>query len=68
MLEPSIDSLLKQINSKYTIATIAARRARDLKEGVPSVLEHPQSLQFVGVALEEIEEGKLTLKEETEET
>lgn len=62
MLEPSIDSLLEQINSKYTIATIAARRARDLKEDVPSALENPQSLQFVGVALEEINEGKLTVK------
>ncbi|HLR54152.1 MAG TPA: DNA-directed RNA polymerase subunit omega [Pseudogracilibacillus sp.] len=62
MLEPSIDSLLKQINSKYTIATIAARRARDLKEDAPSALEDPQSLQYVGVALEEINEGKLTVK------
>ncbi|HLQ95347.1 MAG TPA: DNA-directed RNA polymerase subunit omega [Pseudogracilibacillus sp.] len=67
MLEPSIDSLLKQINSKYTIATIAARRARDLKEDASSVLEHPHSLQYVGVALEEIDEGKLTVKK-TEET
>lgn len=63
MLEPSIDNLQKKINSKYTIVTIAARRARDLDNDGPIQLEDPHSHTSVGVALEEINEGKLFVKE-----
>lgn len=63
MLEPSIDSLQEKINSKYTLVTISARRARDLQGEALTMLEHPKSLKYVGVALEEINNGKLFLKE-----
>lgn len=62
MLEPSIDALQEKINSKYTLVTIAARRARELQDNKKSVLENPKSLQFVGVALEEIQSEKLYIK------
>ncbi|MFD1018118.1 DNA-directed RNA polymerase subunit omega [Thalassobacillus hwangdonensis] len=59
MLEPSIDSLQKKIKSKYTLVTLSARRARELQqEGIP-MIENPTSHKFVGVALEEIQDGKL---------
>ncbi|GAK00254.1 DNA-directed RNA polymerase omega subunit [Geomicrobium sp. JCM 19055] len=32
MLYPSIDSLLKKIDSKYSLVTISAQRARALQE------------------------------------
>ena len=32
MLEPSIDTLQEKINSKYTLVTLSAKRARDLQE------------------------------------
>ncbi|TGB04895.1 DNA-directed RNA polymerase subunit omega [Halobacillus salinus] len=66
MLEPSIDSLQKQIKSKYTLVTLSARRARELKQGSAPMVENPQSPQQVGIALEEIRDGKLTYTEGTE--
>ena len=66
MLEPSIDNLQEKINSKYTLVTISSKRARELQNEHPSVLEHPKSATFVGVALEEIDAGKLFVKEAEE--
>lgn len=63
MLEPSIDSLQEKINSKYTLVTISARRARQLQDGDKTLIEEPKSKTFVGIALEEIAEGKLYIKE-----
>ncbi|SFG23457.1 DNA-directed RNA polymerase subunit omega [Halobacillus alkaliphilus] len=59
MLEPSIDSLQEQIKSKYTLVTLSARRARELKQGSAPMVDRPTSHQHVGVALEEIRDGKL---------
>lgn len=66
MLEPSIDSLQEKIPSKYTLVTIAAARARVLlEEGAShSLIENPKSNQFVGIALEEIQAGKLFVKKD----
>lgn len=63
MLEPSIDELQKKINSKYTLVTVSARRARDLQSEKSSLVESPISLKPVGVALEEILHDKLFVKE-----
>lgn len=63
MLEPSIDNLQEKINSKYTLVTVSARRARDLQNESKSLIAEPKSLKAVGVALEEIIEEKLYLKE-----
>lgn len=63
MLEPSIDSLQEKINSKYTLVTISARRARQLQDEARPLIEEPKSHTFVGVALEEIEQDKLFAKE-----
>ncbi len=63
MLEPSVDSLQEKINSKYTLVTIAARRARNLQDDAKTVLENPKALTYVGIALEEIFNEKLFLKE-----
>ena len=59
MLEPSIDALQKHIKSKYTLVTIAASIARDLRNDEETVLEEPKSHKFVGIALEEVDAGKL---------
>lgn len=64
MLEPSIDILKGKINSKYTLVTISARRARELQDGAKPLVEQPKSHTFVGIALEEIAAGKLYVKEE----
>jgi len=63
MLYPSIDKLLEKVNSKYTLVTLSAKRARMLQEGTArTLLEHPKSDKFVGQALEEVNAGLLTFK------
>lgn len=64
MLEPSIDSLQEKIESKYTLATLAAKRARQLCDEDKPLIEDPKSRTLVGVALEEIKAGKLYTDEE----
>ncbi|EIB8642356.1 DNA-directed RNA polymerase subunit omega, partial [Listeria monocytogenes] len=55
MLYPSIDNLLLKIDSKYSLVTVAAKRARYMQlENDKGVLPSYQSDKFVGKALEEI--------------
>lgn len=60
MLYPSIDSLLGKVNSKYTLVTVASKRAREMQQKNDPRVEKPVSYKYVGRALEEIEEGLLT--------
>ncbi|QDP40127.1 DNA-directed RNA polymerase subunit omega [Radiobacillus deserti] len=59
MLEPSIDALQEKINSKYTLVTLSARRARQMQETKQVLIENPKSHKYVGLALEEIQADKL---------
>ncbi|MEK3884417.1 DNA-directed RNA polymerase subunit omega [Paenibacillus sp. PL2-23] len=54
MLYPSIDEMVKKVDSKYTLVVAASRRARMLRNGDKSELASPRSHKYVGVALEEI--------------
>ncbi|MRH42206.1 DNA-directed RNA polymerase subunit omega [Aquibacillus halophilus] len=67
MLEPSIDKLQLKINSKYTLVTLSARRARQIQDTKKHQLENPKSFKFVGIALEEIQADKLTYIPATDE-
>lgn len=60
MLEPSIDQLQSKIDSKYTLVTLSARRARQINENKFYQIEEPKSKKAVGIALEEIYADKLT--------
>lgn len=64
MLDPSIDSLLKKVNSKYSLVTLAARRARQISETKKVLIDNPKSYQYVGMALEEVQAEKLFIDEE----
>ncbi|RDI47512.1 DNA-directed RNA polymerase subunit omega [Falsibacillus pallidus] len=66
MLYPSIDSLLTKIDSKYSLVTIAAKRARNLQDKSPITLDKTVSHKYVGKALEEIHADHLTMKKGTE--
>ncbi|KKB42305.1 DNA-directed RNA polymerase subunit omega [Bacillus thermotolerans] len=64
MLYPSIDSLLTKIDSKYSLVSVAAKRARSLQEDETThLLGSYVSHKYVGRALEEIHDGQLTMKE-----
>ncbi|MCH1623837.1 DNA-directed RNA polymerase subunit omega [Fredinandcohnia quinoae] len=59
MLYPSIDSLLGILDSKYTLVTVAAKRARVMQQKNDGKVEKPHSYKCVGKALEEINAGLL---------
>ncbi len=59
ILEPSIDKLQTKINSKYTLVTLAAKRARQIQDTNIHQVENPKAATYVGLALEEILEEKL---------
>ncbi|SHF50270.1 DNA-directed RNA polymerase subunit omega [Ornithinibacillus halophilus] len=64
MLEPSIDKLQEKIHSKYSLVTLSAKRARQLRELDNLKIENPKSDKFVGMALEEILAEELKLEDE----
>ncbi|UYO36886.1 DNA-directed RNA polymerase subunit omega [Bacillus zhangzhouensis] len=67
MLDPSIDSLMNKLDSKYTLVTVAARRAREMQIHQDQQIENTKSYKFVGKALEEIDAGLLTFEKEDQE-
>ncbi|WP_257350148.1 DNA-directed RNA polymerase subunit omega [Pseudalkalibacillus decolorationis] len=66
MLYPSIDSLMEKLNSKYTLVTVSAKRARVIQQSNQVNIDNPKSHKSVGIALEEINNGKLSYKTVTE--
>ncbi|GGD65064.1 DNA-directed RNA polymerase subunit omega [Paenibacillus nasutitermitis] len=62
MLYPSIDEMMKKVDSKYSLVVAASRRARMIRDGSKSELRNPRSHKFVGVALEEIYQDILVVE------
>ena len=76
LMEPRIESLLDRENSKFTLVTLAAKRAREINdyynqlgEGLGKIVP-PQvtsvSRKPLSIALEEIEVGKIVRAEVVE--
>jgi DNA-directed RNA polymerase subunit omega len=61
MIYPSPDKIDKQIDSKYALVVLAAKRAKQLKEGSRPRL-NTDSTNSLTIALEEIAEGKVQYK------
>ncbi len=62
MLYPSIDRLLEKIDSKYSLVSVAAKRARVMQQAKDERLPKYVSHKCVGKALEEIYSGELTYR------
>ena len=59
----SIENLLdKTDNSIYKLVILASKRALELNEGSPKLVE-TESKKISAIALEEIKEGKIGIKE-----
>jgi len=58
MIKPPLESLLDRVESKYALVIVAAKRARQLKEGALPLVD-VESSSPVTVALEEIGAGKI---------
>lgn len=59
MKQPSLDGLMQNVDSKYTLVVAAAKRAREITEGARLFVESDSS-KPVTVALEEIAKKKVT--------
>lgn len=59
MLYPSVDALKSKIDSKYSLVSLASKRARQLQEQGGEKLDKYVSAKFVGKALEEVASGAL---------
>ena len=58
MVNPSIDLLVKKVDSKYTLVVLAAKRARELMDGDRPLVEC-RSNKPVSIALYEIFADKI---------
>jgi DNA-directed RNA polymerase subunit omega len=58
MIYPSIDGLLKRVDSKYTLVIAAAKRGRQLRNGSKKTIDQIYS-KDVTTALHEIELGNI---------
>ncbi len=59
MINPGLGELLKRADSRYTLVVVVAKRARKLNEGAER-LTKCDSEKVVTVAIEEVNEGKVT--------
>ncbi len=61
MKQPSLDLLLKRVDSKYTLVVAAAKRAREITEAGTKAAEG-DSNKPVTIALEEIAGDRVTFE------
>jgi DNA-directed RNA polymerase subunit omega len=66
MIIPSADRLEERVGSKYALVILSAKRARQLKEGLPP-LARTSSGNPLTVALEEVADGKIVALPPVEE-
>ena len=70
LIQPKIDDLLEQVDSKYTLVVMAAKRARQINsyytqlgegigEFVPPLVPSEPGRKPLSIALEEIEQSKI---------
>ena len=59
MKQPSLDVLMRHVDSKYTLVVATAKRAREITEGSQKLVD-TESYKAVTIALEEIANDKVT--------
>ena len=70
MISPRIDALLENVDSRYALVIVAAKRARQINnyhhqlgegtfEDFPPPLVESRSKNYLTIALEEVAEGKI---------
>lgn len=62
LIEPTIDELLKKVDSKYSLVVAAAKRARELVDGAEPK-EKEDSNKPVSIALMEIGHDKIVYEQ-----
>ena len=65
MMQDSTDELLKDVDSRYTLITMASKRARQLVDGSEALVE-TENKKPVTIAVEEITAGEVTFTRSAE--
>ena len=65
MLYPSINKIREKADSRYTLVVLAAKRSRDIIEGLPKLTEADVE-KPVSIAANEIAEDLITYRESAE--
>lgn len=60
LIKPTLESLMTKVDSKYTLVTLAAKRARQLTDGDEPLVDVDTTKKVVSIAMEEIDQGKIT--------
>ena len=58
LIKPTLESLMTKVDSKYTLVTLAAKRARQLTDGDEPLVD-VDTTKVVSIAMEEIDQGKI---------
>ena len=61
MIEPRVDDLLENVDSRYALVIVAAKRARQLQAGAKSLVQS-QSKKPTRVAQQEVEAGLVPIE------
>ena len=59
LIKPTLESLMTKVDSKYTLVTLAAKRARQLTDGDEPLVD-VDTTKVVSIAMEEIDQAKIT--------
>lgn len=59
LIKPTLESLMEKVDSKYTLVTLAAKRARQLTDGDAPLVD-VDTTKVVSIAMEEVDQGKIT--------
>ena len=59
LIKPTLESLMTKVDSKYTLVTLSAKRARQLTDGDEPLVD-VDTTKVVSIAMEEIDQGKIT--------
>ena len=59
LIKQTLESLMTKVDSKYTLVTLAAKRARQLTDGDEPLVD-VDTTKVVSIAMEEIDQGKIT--------
>lgn len=66
LVKPPVTELLKIIDDRFELITIASKRARQIAQGAPVLTDHPEDKSPVTLAVWEISEGKVKLDDVSE--
>ena len=69
LIRPSLDKLLEQVDSKYSLVILASKRAHQIEnkedKNHRKLLDEYKSISHVGKALEEIASGDIVIDPES---